>query len=197
VSIKLRPAAAMRTSASPALAWGARHRRGQDFRSAERCDLNRFHARRTHRVIGRVAAKGPRWAVSSSKRRSGAADGVGAARRVAGREEARDGDRRPGPIFIGSGSCLFVAQLAALAWRRLGRRARRSRHRRRASKRRASRLLRRRTFTERAHGRRPRRAGCARTGAHDRALPTRRRHRLPRGRHHDRHCGGPEGPCRE
>jgi glucosamine--fructose-6-phosphate aminotransferase (isomerizing) len=35
--------------------------------------------------------------------------------------DAAIGDREP--VFIGSGSCLFVAQLATLAWRRLGRRA--------------------------------------------------------------------------
>jgi glucosamine--fructose-6-phosphate aminotransferase (isomerizing) len=41
--------------------------------------------------------------------------------RAAKKLEAAIGDREP--IFIGSGSSLFVAQLATLAWRRLGRRA--------------------------------------------------------------------------
>jgi glucosamine--fructose-6-phosphate aminotransferase (isomerizing) len=41
--------------------------------------------------------------------------------RTAKKLEAAIGDREP--IFIGSGSSLFVAELAALAWRRLGRRA--------------------------------------------------------------------------
>ncbi len=46
--------------------------------------------------------------------------------RLAGSRAARQldtaiGDREP--VFVGSGSSLFVAQLAALAWLRLGRRA--------------------------------------------------------------------------
>jgi glucosamine--fructose-6-phosphate aminotransferase (isomerizing) len=41
--------------------------------------------------------------------------------RAAKQLEAAIGEREP--IFVGSGSSLFVAQLAALAWRRLGRRA--------------------------------------------------------------------------
>ena len=44
-----------------------------------------------------------------------------AASRAAQQLDAAIGDREP--LFIGSGSSLFVAQLATLAWRRLGRRA--------------------------------------------------------------------------